>query len=348
MLKQLKSLAKSVVSPIVDATGVYGRRVRRASGDPGSWTIVMYHRVIDEPSRDPFDLGMCVRRHRFERQIRYLRSNFSILTVGDAVRRVAQGRELPRRALSVTFDDGYLDTLTHAWPVMRRLGVPFSLYVPTGGLEDGEPLWWDRVIAALAGTQRDELDLQEAGLAQAPERLWLKGLSAAENAERVLGLLWAMAPADCERAVERLVQWLGPLAASGTPAERLAPAQIVELRRQGVEIGAHSVHHGNLELTDAGRTRAELGESRRWLEDLLQEPVRGFAFPAGRFNDVTVGIAAEVGFDYALSTQSGVNRPACDPMRLQRIGMPDAELPDFRRALSAAMLRVQVPTRLRF
>jgi peptidoglycan/xylan/chitin deacetylase (PgdA/CDA1 family) len=348
MLKQLKSLAKAVVSPMMDATGFYGRRMHRVVDMPGTWTIVMYHRVIEDRSLDPFELGMCVLRERFERQIRYLRSHFSILTVGEAVRRVAAGRPLPRRALSITFDDGYLDNLTVALPVLQRHRVPFSLYVPTGGLDDGQPLWWDRVIAALACTEHADIDLQEVGLAGEPARLPLKGVYAADSAERILALLWSLDSLSCEDCVERIARVLGPFDASRLRAERLSPPQLLELRRRGVEIGAHSVHHGNLELACAEDVRSEMHDSRTWLENLLQERVPGFAYPAGRFNNDALRLSRELGFDYALSTQSGANPPPLDLMFLHRIGMPDTDLADFRRAFSAALLRTQVDNHLHF
>ncbi|MBL8331304.1 MAG: polysaccharide deacetylase family protein [Rubrivivax sp.] len=348
MLKPLKALTKAVVSPMLDATGIYGRRIEQVSAEPGAWAIVMYHRVIDDPAQDPFQLGMCVMRDRFERQIRYLRSTFNILTVSEAMRRLDLGEPLPERALSVTFDDGYLDNLTRALPVMQRYDVPFSVYVPTGGLEEGTMLWWDRVVALLAGTRRFELDLRDVGLALQSEPLSLRGVTAAANAERVLDLLWSLDRPECERCIALLEQVLGPVDGRATRAERLSPEQVRELRRQGVEIGAHSVTHPNLALADEATARSEMLQSRRTLESLLQEPVSGFAYPGGRLQTTAQRLSRELGFSYALATLPGTNRPDYERSRLRRIGMPDAELPDFRRAFSGALERGIADAHLRF
>lgn len=346
--KPLKELTKAVVSPVLDATGLYGRRISHVSAQPGSWTIVMYHRVIDDPAKDPFRLGMCVLRDRFERQVRYLHQRFNIITAIDAATRLARGEPLPPRALSITFDDGYLDNLTHALPIMQRHDVPFSVYVPTGGLESGCLLWWDKVIAMLAATRRTEIDLQEVGLSSTSEVLTLKGVSAPSNAERILDLLWAQSKADCDRCVERITRWLGPCDISQMLAPRLTPAQIRELRDAGVEIGAHSVSHPNLAVAPEDLTRFEMLESRRVLEEILQEPVTGFAYPGGRMHAATQHIAKGLGFAYALSTVTGINMPGYEMNCLRRIGMPDAELPDFRRAFSGALLRGPAENHLRF
>ncbi len=349
MLKPLKALTKAVVSPMLDATGIYGRRIDRISNEAGAWTIVMYHRVIDDPALDPFQLGMCVMRDRFERQIRYLRSTFNVIGVQDAVERQQRGEPLPPRALSITFDDGYLDNLTRALPVMQRYGVPFAVYVPTGGLEEGQMLWWDRVVAMLAGTARHEIDLQEVGLTPEPEVLSLRGVLAPANAERVLELLWSKDKAECDLCLQRIEAWAGLCDTSmALRAQRLSPAQIQELHREGVEIGAHSVSHPNLALADESQARQEMLQSKLMLESLLQKPVPGFAYPGGRLQAAAQRLVRELGFSYAVSTLSGANRPDYELSRLRRIGMPDAELPDFRRAVSGAMLRGTADGHLRF
>lgn len=339
MLKHLKSLTKAVVSPMLDATGVYGQRIERVSRGGSTWTIVMYHRVIEDAAQDPFGLGMCVQRDRFERQVRWLATHFSAITVADGAARLSRGEPLPERALSITFDDGYLDNLTLALPVLQRCGVPCTVYIPTGGLAEGQPLWWDRVIAALAGTRRASIDLREVGLTDQDLVLPLHGVNAAWHAERVLDALWSLRPAERDRCVDRIVHWLAPADTTRWRAERLSPAQVRELRRQGAEIGAHAVTHPNLSLCDEAQVRSELQVSRATLEDLLQESVTGFAYPGGHQPADAERLCHEAGFAYAVSTEPGVNRAPHARMSLRRIGMPDAEMPDFRRAVSAAMLR---------
>lgn len=347
-LKPLKSLAKAVISPVVDATGLYARRIHEASAAPGRWTIVMYHRVIDDEALDPFQLGMCVMRTRFEQQIRYLRGSFNIIGVREAMRRLDAGEPLPARALSITFDDGYLDNLTTALPIMEGLGVPFTVFVPTGGLAAGDMLWWDRTIAALACTRQPSLDLHEAGLSQAQDVMSLKGVGRYATVDRVLEQLWGMGLDAAMASVQRIEQLLAPFDARHVFAHRLAPPQVQQLRQRGVEIGAHSVHHPNLGLATEELARREMTESRNYLESLLQEPVTGFAYPGGKMRSETARLAREVGFEYALSTDIGVNSLPYDRYRLRRIGMPDSALPDFRRAFSGALLRAHADVAHRF
>lgn len=340
LIKSLKSAVKAVVSPIVDATGLYDRRIATSTVAKGGWTVVMYHRVVDDLALDPFSLGMCVERGRFERQIRYLKSQFNVIAVGEVMRRLDAGEPLPDRALSVTFDDGYLDNLTTALPILQALDVPFTVYVPTGGLDSGEMLWWDRAISAMACTELPGLDLGDVGLSEAHDYCSLTGLARGVTVDRVLDLLWSL---EYDRAIAAVVRIEEVLAARDTrrvAARRLNPEQVRELHRHGVDIGAHSVNHPNLELANDDLARKEMADSRRYLENLLQQPVRGFAYPGGRMRPVTAKVAQDAGFDYAMSTVTAINMPPYDRFILCRIGMPNAGPADFRRAFSGALSRV--------
>jgi peptidoglycan/xylan/chitin deacetylase (PgdA/CDA1 family) len=340
MIKLLKNCAKAVISPVLDATGLYERRIHRAGERPGVWTIVMYHRVIDDPASDPFELGMCVSRDRFEAQVRMLVKHFQVLTVGDACARLARGEPLPARALSITFDDGYLDNLTLALPVLQRHGAPWSLYVPSGGWDGPQAHWWDRAIAAMGSTERETLNLHAVGLSPTHEEVALKGVMAAPGVERVLDALWALDWPTCQDRLARLEQWCDvkrTLPALAAP--RCSTSQLRQLHQAGVEMGAHSITHQNLAMAAPDEVLHEMVDSRQALEDLLQTEIRGFAHPGGREHAQAEGLARRAGFTHVLSTRSGVNQPRHETMALRRIGMPNAGPADFRRAFSGALLK---------
>jgi peptidoglycan/xylan/chitin deacetylase (PgdA/CDA1 family) len=337
LLRAAKNLVKAVGSPVIDRFGIYQRRIDRLTAEPGAWTIVMYHRVIADAAADPFRLGMCVTRERFEQQIAYFRRHFSPIRLDEGVRRIARGEPLPAGALSITFDDGYLDNLTQALPVMQAHGMPSSLYVPTGGIDSGEMLWWDRVIAAVASTQVPQVDLADLGLVSSPERRLLTGWWRADSAIRILDLLWEL-PAPTQRnAVATIERQLAPRVPDVLVARRLNDSQVRQMHEKGVEIAAHTVDHPNLTLCSHEEVRHELQTSREHLESCIQDDVAGMAYPGGRMTDSTARIAAELGFRYAVATRPGYNLPPFDIFELRRVGMPDTGMSDFRRAVSRTL-----------
>jgi peptidoglycan/xylan/chitin deacetylase (PgdA/CDA1 family) len=102
----------------------------------------------------------------------------------------------------------------------------------------------------------------------------------------------------------------------------MTSAQVRSLRRAGMQIGAHTVTHPILAALPAAEARREIADSQRFLQDLLAEPVRLFAYPNGKpgrdFSNETVQIVRDLGFSAALSTSPGAAGPGSDLFRIPR------------------------------
>ena len=333
----MKSLLKQFASPVLDRMGLYDRQLRAMP--PDRWTIVMYHRVIDDPRDDPFRLGMCVTRAHFDEQLAFFRTQYTPIGMSDAVGRLRRGGPLPPRALSITFDDGYLDNLEIALPVLKAHGLDAALFVPTGELDDDRPLWWDRVIRALDATDASHVVPAELGIPLPDARLSLGRFSRGKTVTCVLDALWTLEHDKVLDAIARLERALPARRAVAPVARRMNARQVREMHLAGVEIGAHSVRHSNLRLETPAVVRQEMLSSKRELEALCDAPIPGFAYPAGWKNADTESAARECGFTYAVSTVSGLNAPGADLYTLQRIGMPDTPVADLKRALVSVVQR---------
>jgi peptidoglycan/xylan/chitin deacetylase (PgdA/CDA1 family) len=90
---------------------------------------------------------------------------------------------------------------------------------------------------------------------------------------------------------------------SGDFREQLMTAEDVRAAAAaGHEVGSHTCTHAKLSLLSPDEVSTQVVESRRILEELLQEPVRGFAYPYGAFTDDVVRTVEAAGYDYALAT----------------------------------------------
>ncbi|MFM1987612.1 MAG: hypothetical protein RJA99_569 [Pseudomonadota bacterium] len=339
--QELKRAVKAVWSPAVDAAGVTDRALAPALADRGRWTLLTFHRITERPDEDPYRSGMSVRAARFRAQLEWLVPRFDLRTVGDALRALRSGTVGPRPLLSITFDDGYLDNLRVAAPILRAVGVPASFYVTVGGLDTPPPFWWDRVTHAVrTGARRTPLSSAELEL-PGQTRSWSTApMSRGALVESLLAELWRLPEHAVPKAVSAIERALCADPAPGpTLPSRMDRDQVRALHAQGFEIGAHSVEHVNLCLRDPVGMRAEMLESRAELERTLAAPVSGFAYPGGHLDEPVVECARACGFDYALTTLTGTNRKDTDPMRLRRVGAPDADLPDFKRAFARALDR---------
>jgi len=273
-------------------------------------SILIFHRVLpehdplrpDEPVIDEFDWRM-----------RILREYFTPLPLLEAVDRLRSG-DLPERAVCVTFDDGYSDNEKFALPILKKYGIPATVFVSTGFLNGGR-MWNDTVIEVVRRHRSQALDLQEFGLGSFP----LTG-----NAQRLAAIA----------GIIQQIKHLDPLARGALTAqmEPLVPDlptdlmmtddQIHSLVRSGVTVGAHTVNHPILASISEEVARQEITASKRYLESLIQAPVDAFAYPNGRpdadYRTVHRDLVNDLGFKAAVSTHWGVSTSESDCLQLPR------------------------------
>lgn len=277
--------------------------------------VLMYHRVDSEeatPELDPSLLSATPTE--FERQLEYLASKRRVLSMGELLE-VRRGQmELPRRAVVMTFDDGYRDFQEHAWPALRRHGVPATLFVPTDYPDAQRAFWWDRLYAAFTTTGRrtplataaGTLPLASAGerkLASRTLREWVKRTTHEE----------AMAEIDRVEAV---------LHGQRPRHSVLSWAEIRALSRDGLDLGPHTRTHALLDRITLAQAQEEILGSAAHLERELGSRSRALAFPAGALTNPVVEWLPEAGFEVAFTTIRGGNHLGrIDWLRMRRINV---------------------------
>lgn len=275
-------------------------------------TILIYHRVL--PEADPLRPGEAV-ADVFDRHMGFLARHFSVLPLVEAGRRLQAGT-LPRRACCITFDDGYADNLTVALPILERHGLPATVFVATGYL-DGGRMFNDAVADAVAASPLGALDLSSLDLGCHS----LDGPEARRLAVRAIQeQLKYRTPGQRDQDVAGLLELAGcgPL-----PSDiMLTSAQVAELARRGVEIGGHTVAHTILTTLGEEQARREIQEGKERLEPLTGKSLRVFAYPNGRpgqdYDVRHVAVVRDLGFEFAVSTASGVATRGSDPLQLPR------------------------------
>jgi len=302
-MKRLSPLQSSILKGAAALLSPAGRRA--------SLLVLMYHRVLPEP--DPL-LPDEPDATRFTAQMLVVRDLFQVMDLADAVARLGAG-QLPARAVAITFDDGYLNNVRIAAPILSELGLTATCFVATGFM-DGSAMWNDTVIEALRRAP-EQLDLREFGLSE----YFLPDVAARRRAvDDLLGKLKYLEPRARLERTEAIAARVG-----GAATERLmmGESDVRHLATMGMSVGAHSTSHPILTRLPDDAARREIVDSKQRLEAVLRVPIRTFAYPNGRpgqdYDRRHVEMVRSAGFDAAVSTAWGAAAGNCDPLQIPRV-----------------------------
>jgi peptidoglycan/xylan/chitin deacetylase (PgdA/CDA1 family) len=279
--------------------------------------VLLYHRIAG-PRRDPQWLD--VTPEHFDRQLGVLTREATPLPLDEFEARRRAGR-LPRRAVAVTFDDGYADNLHAAAPALVRHGIAATVFVTTGMVDSNREFWWDDIerIAfaptlaagevAGAAMRWSSADAAQAPSDPAADRWTMLSTVDPTSRHRLYRALGAsLHPLSTPLREARLAAWRAWAAVPTDARPSHRPLTLEELRAlaalPGISIGAHTLTHPSLAALGAEEQGREITGSRVWLEQALGSPVRAFAYPFGTPSDVSDDSvrATSAEYMYAMST----------------------------------------------
>jgi peptidoglycan/xylan/chitin deacetylase (PgdA/CDA1 family) len=342
------------------------RRLRQAAGYlkyrfASQALILMYHRVAELPN-DPYLLAVSPKH--FAQQMEVIRRYGVPMRLGRLVDALQEGK-IPKRAIVLTFDDGYADNLYNAKPLLERYDIPATVFVTTGHVGQLREFWWDEVDRLLLqpGTLPPLLELSLNGRRWRWElgntatyttadyewhRDWqIEQQDDPTSRQRVFRSLYqrlhTLTAEDRQQLLGELRTWAGaePI---GRPTHRtLSPDEVVHLAEGGlVEIGAHSVTHPMLAALGVVAQQEEIRCSRAHLEEMLNHPVTSFAYPHGSYTPETLAVVRQAGFSSACSSDTALVRRRTNGFRLPRICVRDWDGETFARWLKGMVRRLSI------
>ena len=272
----------------------------KASGD-SRLRILAYHGVCDDHiSSEAWVPKHFVATAVFEEQVRYLCENASIMHLAEAVERLRAG-SLPRRAVVLTFDDGYANNLYKVLPILEKYRAPATVFISTAYVERALLFPFDRLRLIKIEKQGDHAVLQ----------------SLVEYKSHSLDAVTRAIEASWSSVASKLTR---------DQIEALRPLTLDELKRLNdhdlITIGAHSHWHCILGNETRERRAQEITQSvnlvRQWTG--LQECP--FSYPNGQRNDYDeedMRVLRSLNVRTAVSGIAGINGATSDPLDLKRL-----------------------------
>lgn len=307
---------------------------------PPGVAVLRYHSVVERPDEfaESIGTGIIHSSNIFKAQMELLAREYNPVSLDDILFFLDEGRNLPPRAVAVTFDDGFADNYEIAKPILDHYGIPAAFYIAVSSIESPLPPWYIRLRHAFyTSTESSWLD-------QGCERKYILTDEIARNDALVracrkcaplAGIAQDLAVSELERQL--LVEAFKP-----DPGLMLTWDQIRLLRAAGHIIGSHTLTHPNMAYVDDPEIlEQEFVSSRDLLERQLGAPVIHFSYPSPmlepHWSDRTIDACRLAGYRTATTCTSGKVVCGDNPLAIKRMWVPFT-MQDFEWCLNWTLL----------
>jgi peptidoglycan/xylan/chitin deacetylase (PgdA/CDA1 family) len=281
--------------------------------------ILMYHRIA-EPDLDPWQL--CVSPENFAQHLERLGQTFEFIRLSDV-----PTCQKPEKKAVITFDDGYLDNLLMAKPILEQYSVPATVFVTTGYIGKKKEFWWDQLeqLFLLPGVLPRKIEFEILGILCSFEfklhrhypsefasnlqnwKVTYDGTAPPTERHCLFLDIWGKlqkAPEASRRSVmDYLFSWAGREPELRQTHQTMSQDALIQLIDNGlIDVGSHCVTHGALNAMGHDEQSEEINTSKQCLESIIGSKILSLAYPHGEFDRETCEMTRSAGYKCAVGT----------------------------------------------
>jgi peptidoglycan/xylan/chitin deacetylase (PgdA/CDA1 family) len=287
--------------------------------------ILFYHRLSSGPP-DIYQLPHLDVRE-FKKQMRHVKKYYSVVTMDEMADRLAQKKNFAVPSIIITFDDGFVNNYTLAYPILKELGLPAMIYLTTGFIGTMKTPWVDDLMEMLSVTKGERLCF--------PELLGDEVLDIRTRRQKrhaVSRLFQLMLRLDHQRKIQSMnklakILRVDDISSDNADRKMLNWQEAIEMSKNNIYFGAHTVTHPTLSKMDLPEAEREIYNSKRAIENRLGNKAKHFAIPNGKKEDFSEELkqyCKDIGMDTVVSTEPGLASSQSDRYFLKRIIPPPA------------------------
>ncbi len=286
-------------------------RIKKRNSFP--YQILLYHRVL--PEYDPFGLGV-VPVDLFRIHMELMSTYFRIISLPELLLKIEKNALQPN-CLCLTFDDGYYDNYKYAFPILKELKIPATIFLTTDFIGTNEVPWHNRVLNIIKDTEMEKIQFEYNGmkwveLSDVNKKIafahslleWLKMLLPEERDDKIYQLR-EICQINEDQNNRKMLNW----------------KEVEEMHQAGISFGAHTKTHPILSLLSKDQIEEEIIGSRLAIEKRLSIPIDVFAYPNGKredYDEFCIQVVKKAGFKGAVTSYGAVNYSKKDLFELSR------------------------------
>jgi peptidoglycan/xylan/chitin deacetylase (PgdA/CDA1 family) len=281
--------------------------------------ILTFHRVLPEQEKAScYEPHLMISAAVFQELLLLLCREFQITSL----RNVLDHPEgcSGRQCIALTFDDGWIDTYTTAYPILLRYQLPATVFLCTGLMDTNQLLPEERLFRIWKRCSSEEripqllCDMRNWGL---------------PNSSATGLAFWARE--NKKLPLETKLLMLGHLETvysvpNDGQCRFLTWEQARIMAQNQVTFGSHTVHHSTLSAENELTILRELQDSHRLIREKLGVQPEFVAYPNGAYDARVISAAKQAGFTHGFTIERGLFTHTTPPHVIPRICMEDSAL----------------------
>lgn len=331
LLMRIRSLARSAINPALYWSGI-GRLFEFGTRPRGA-IILMYHSIAPNDAAEFIAPRNRMTPTLFDIQMAYLSKSRLVVPLSQVIAEIVSGKSPRAGTVCITFDDGYLDNLTTAAPILAKYNLPATLFLATGYVERSEAQWADQLhwLIERRTTSRltipflaiDEMDLASDAARESVYKILHRYLLEATLQER-------------KHVLDEVQHQLNPDGCMPRLTLNWDEVRALCQRYPLFEMGGHTRDHIDLLKYRDEAGRSEIDGCAEDIRRELGALPRHFSFPYGRWCDETRQLVCASGWQSAVGINVTVRvDSASDRYAIPRVEAPQS-MTEFRFKTSGA------------
>jgi len=321
----IKQAIKRILQILAANLGRHTRQPKQAE-----LLVLMYHRIL--PAQDPRSLleepGMMVTPETFRLHMSVIKPLFDTIHLSQWLELKNSGKKLPERACAITFDDGWADNYEFAYPILKDLDIPATIFLVSNMIGKNNTFWPERLACIITAIAKQPEKWSHASLQ------WVKNLPTsyafettntspptAEQLSEIIHSTKTFSDNDICQKLDLIESELQLCNTQQTNA-LLNWQQVEEMSQSGlIEMGSHTCNHIRLTANQETNLLAqEIINSKQTIKEKTKQDVKVFCYPNGDYSDTAQTLVSQ-NYTGAVTTDSGWNTAESDSCLLQRIGV---------------------------
>lgn len=290
--------------------------------------LLMYHRILpaDDPRASLEEPGMMVTPETFRLHLLTIKQLFEPVHLSHWLSLKAMGHKPPLRSCAITFDDGWADNYEFAYPILRELNIPATIYLVADMIGNKQSFWPERLANLISSISCDHSEQWSQ-----PCLEWIKQSTTSytfgnkvpsqEQLSEIIGACKTLSDTEVHKRLDAIENTLNISPQSNQPS-LLNWQQVNEMCEDGlIEMGSHTCHHIRLgsDKNDALLAH-EIIDSKKKIHKHTNKAVTTFCYPNGDYSQAALNLV-EKNYSGAVTTKPGWNTMTSNNHLLKRIGI---------------------------